>query len=231
MRTVAMVIASALLVALVGCGDSGGSAAGNAETDRPERGAENGNRQKANFALAKEVCEEGPKADFAVESVDIPADSSDVAIARGYANQWPRNDQEAAFAGCLKGLKKAPARFPRSSPAAQPLWGRSFVVTEVTGVDEEPPVSRPIRIRVSFSQEQRHNIGWQAHCNGFGGDVLFTATRMKVYGYASTAIGCQANRQEEDNWLTEFIQSGPEWQLDGERLRLTSDDATVELRG
>jgi hypothetical protein len=54
---------------------------------------------------------------------------------------------------------------------------------------------------------------------------------MRVYGYASTAIGCQADRQEEDNWLTEFMQSGPEWQLDGERLRLASDEATIELRG
>jgi hypothetical protein len=61
--------------------------------------------------------------------------------------------------------------------------------------------------------------------------VVFTATRMRVYGYASTAIGCQADRQEEDNWLTEFMQSGPEWQLDGERLRLASDEATIELRG
>lgn len=69
------------------------------------------------------------------------------------------------------------------------------------------------------------------HCNGFSGDVIFTATRMKVYGYASTAIGCQADRQEEDNWLTEFMQSGPEWQLKRGRLQLISDEARLELTG
>jgi hypothetical protein len=212
-----------LMTALVGCGDSGGS----------ERGAGEGSerRQKANFALAKQACEEVPKADFAVESVGIPADSGDRAIAKGYAAQWPRNDQKAALAGCLKGLEKAPARFPRSSPSARDIWGRSFLVTSITSNrGGDPPVVEPYRVRFWFSSERRHAVSWQARCNSTGADVRFTARRMETEMALTTAIGCPPGPGREDRWLERFMESNPEWRLSGENLRLVSNLATLELK-
>jgi heat shock protein HslJ len=124
---------------------------------------------------------------------------------------------------------QAPSRFPRSSPLARDIWGRTFRATSISGEDDEPSVAQPIQLRVSFSDERGHGIGWQANCNSFGGNVRFTATKMEVHGIGGTLIGCAPEIQEEDEWLTEFMQAEPEWRLDGERLRLISDRATIEL--
>jgi len=224
-------IALVLMVALVGCGDSGSSERDNAEAGG--RGADKGSerRQRANFALAKQVCEEEPKADFAASSVGIPADSGDRAIAKGYAAQWPRNDQKAALAGCLKGLERAPARFPRSSPLARDIWGRSFLVTSVRSNrgGDDPPVVEPYRVRFWFSRERDHAVSWKARCNGTSADAHFTARRLEAEMSLTTAIGCLPGPGREDAWLNRFMESSPEWRLRGEDLRLVSDLATIEL--
>lgn len=76
-----MATALVLVAALVGCGDSVGP--GRDGVARESGASENaGHRQKADIALAKLACGEEPKADFAVHSVGLPADSSDRAVAR-----------------------------------------------------------------------------------------------------------------------------------------------------
>lgn len=225
-------MALVLMVAFGGCGDSGSSERGGAEAGGRGAGEGSERRQKANFALAKEVCEEEPKADFAVSSVGIHADSRDRAIAEGYAAQWPRNDQKAALAGCLKGLERAPARFPRSSPLARDIWGRNFVVTSITSNREgDPPVVEPYRVRFWFSSERDHAVSWKARCNGTSADVRFTARRVQAEMALTTAIGCPPGPGREDRWLERFMETNPEWRLEGENLRLVSDLATIELKG
>lgn len=213
---------------LAGCGGSNRS--GRAED--AGRSTHSGNRQAESFALAREVCEEGPKADFAVESVELPADATDVAIARGYASQWGEKDQKAAFRGCLDGLKRAPARFPPSSSAAQALWDRSFKVTSVAanGESGDPPVAQPPHIRFWFSREWRHAVSWKARCNGYFGDVRFTAHRAEISEVGSTLIGCPEAEGNEDAWLVQFMEAMPDWHLEGERLQLSTDYATLRLR-
>lgn len=215
-----------LMAALVGCGSSGRAERGGAG-ERP------GHRGEGDFAFAREVCAARLKADFAVESLGIPADSGDRAIARGYAAQLPRDDRKAALAGCLKGLAGAPARFPRSSPAARALWGRNFVVTSISpsraGVD--PPVAEPYHIRLWFSGEPRHAVSWKARCNSIGADARITARRMEIKMNLTTLIGCPPREGREDLWLDRFFESDPSWRLDGKRLLLVSDGVTIELRG
>ena len=226
MRRTLTVIASMSMALIVGCGGSGHSLPGSG-------GEKQGHRQKANFALAKEVCEHGPKTDFAVRSVGIPADSGDHAIAIGYATQWPANDQEAAQAGCLAGLKYAPARFPSSAPSARGIWGRNFLVRSITlkATGEDLPVVEPFRVRFWFSSERDHGVSWKARCNSTSADAHFTARRIKTHWRASTAIGCPPGPGREDAWVDRFMRSNPEWRLRGDDLRLTTDSATVDLRG
>jgi heat shock protein HslJ len=190
-------------------------------------------RQAEVFAIARSACGEEPKSEFAVDSVGLPADSSDAAIARGYANEWPPRLIEAVFEGCMKGLATVPAHAPPSSPLAQDLWGRDFVVTSVVGGRDgsDPPVHQPLEIRLGFGSERDHAVFWEAQCNSFGGDVHITATKIKVERVGGTLIGCFGGRHKEDHWLSEFMESGPEWDLEGTKLRLVTAAAEIELKG
>jgi heat shock protein HslJ len=187
-------------------------------------------RQAEIFASTKDFCEWEPRSEFAVAE-GLPADSSIGAIAHAYASEWPDQLRTAAFEGCKAGLAKVPLRFPASSPEAQRIWGRNFIVTSVAGGDEDPPVTRPIHIRFFFSGEREHGIGWQARCNSFGGEVHFTAANMEVSEFGGTLVGCEPEIEKEDAWLSDFLQGNPEWELDGERLWLRSDSSTLELTG
>ncbi len=227
-----MAMALVLAVGLAGCGDSDGSerSGGDGAAGREARKHGFEGRQAQTFVSAKDICEMEPRSEFAV-SEGLPARSGSVRIARAYAAEWPRKLREAAFEGCRAGLANVPARFPASSPKARDIWERNFIVTSVAGEDDEPPVARPIYIRISFGSEREHSIGWQGRCNSFGGDVRFTATEMRIGEIGGTLIGCEPEVEEEDQWVAGFLAERPEWHLDGERLQLVSDDATVELRG
>lgn len=225
-----MAIALALMAALVGCGNSGSSERDGARGES-DAGEKVGHKEKANMALAKMACGEDPKADFAVDSVGLPADSSDRAIARAYAAEWPSRDRKSAFDGCLKGLERVPDRFPSSSPSARSIWGRNFLVVSIESKVEDPPVVQPYRVRFWFSSERRHAVSWKARCNSTGADVHFTSRRIETKMTLSTLIGCFAESGREDAWLERFMASNPEWRLSGRSLRLTSDRATMDLTG
>lgn len=167
-----------------------------------------------------------PRSETAVAE-GLPAHSSVVDIARRYAAEWPQKLRRAVFEGCKAGLANVPVRFPASAEGARGIWGRNFIVISVVGEGEELPVTRPIHIRFFFRSEREHSVGWQARCNSFGGDVQITATTMEVSEVGSTLMGCEPAIQEEDEWLSDFMQADPEWQLHGERLQLRADDATI----
>ena len=224
-------MACALLLIAAGLAGCGGSEQSEVRVGDEARAQGFEGRQVKIFALAKNVCEMEPRSETAVNE-GLPADSSSVAIARRYAAEWPQKIRRAAFAGCMAGLGEVPARFPSSSPSARDIWGRHFVVTSVAGGDdEEPPVAQPVYIQLTFGSEKEHSVGWQARCNSFGGNVRFTATKMEVDGVGGTLVGCESDAEEEDEWLADFIQADPEWRLEGEHLRLSSDSGTIELRG
>lgn len=124
-----------------------------------------------------------------------------------------------------------PDRFPSSAPSAHDIWGRNFLVVSVESKVEDPPVVEPYRVRFWFSGERHHSVSWKARCNSTGANVHFTSRRMEAKMNLSTLIGCFAESGREDAWLDRFMESNPEWRLSGETLRLTSDRATMELRG
>lgn len=216
-------IATALVLlglVLASCGDDSPS----------ERDREGGRAGKEAFALAKLACGEEPRADFAVSSVGLPASAGNVAVAHAYAGQWPPGLAKAVFRGCMAGLATVPDRAPPSSPLARDLWGRNFVATAVVGSEgSDPPVHQPPEIRIAFSSEGYHAISWTARCNSFGGAVRITATKLEVEQAGGTLIGCPDGRHEEDQWLSGFMESGPEWDLQGGKLRLVTASAEIEL--
>lgn len=188
-------------------------------------------RETEDFATGWLVCSGESKSEFAGE-MGLPADAGDADIAHLYASEWPAKDVEAIYAGCMYGLARTPAHFPASSPSAEELWEREFVAISVTGRGgRQPPVHQPPEIKLGFGSEQAHNVGWTARCNDFGADARVTATRIEVEPAFGTEIGCPGGQEREDEWLLRFMDSDPEWRLDGNKLTLTSNRAQIEWEG
>jgi heat shock protein HslJ len=105
-------------------------------------------------------------------------------------------------------------------------------MTSIEAVEEgeDLPVVQPSHIRVWFSSERDHGVSWKARCNGYGADARITARKIEISGMGSTLIGCPAPQGREDAWLTRFMEAMPEWRLEGERLQLSTDFATLRLR-
>jgi heat shock protein HslJ len=236
---IALVLAA---VTLAGCGSSGQPEheRDEAKYERNEAKLEERARQRGfdrsqaeTFATVSEFCGGQPKSELEDVSVErLPDGASDAAVAHAYAAEWPRRLKRAVFEGCMDGLARVPARPPPSSPLARSLWGRSFIATSVYGLPEkpDPPVDQPPHIRLSLSSGREHNLGWEAHCNGFGGSVRITATKIEVDRVGSTLVGCSDELEAEDKWLSQFMESDPEWRLEATKLTLTSDDAKIELK-
>ena len=103
------------------------------------------------------------------------------------------------------------------------LWDRSFRSTAVWEDDRRRPLVDGIPIDVSFSKRPkvRNTMGWHASCNWIGGDVDITQTRLIVGQGESTAMGCEENRAEQDDWMTAFFTSDPRWRME--------DDGTLVI--
>lgn len=221
---------------LAGCGGSGLSDSERFAAKLEQRAKQKGfdSRQVETFVLASEFCGSAPKSEFGDASIEqLPANPSDQAVARAYSQEWPPHVEHAVFEGCMDGLARVPARPPPSSPTGRALWGRSFIVTSIDGLqgDAEPPIDQPTTIRLSFSPQDEQAIGWTGICNSHGGHVRITETSLEIERVGGTLVGCGDEREAEDEWLFQFMTSEPEWQLADTRLRLTGDDAQIELMG
>lgn len=70
-------------------------------------------------------------------------------------------------------------------------------------------------------------------CNGGFGEGRLDGDRLVVSQVGSTEMACIDAEGEalmaQDTWLAEFLMAGPNVALDGEKLTLSTDEATVEL--
>lgn len=72
-------------------------------------------------------------------------------------------------------------------------------------------------------------MGWHAGCNGYGAQVRVNADELHVRHITSSLIGCSANREKQDEWLSEFFAADPRWRLSETTLTLTSRGIDVKL--
>jgi len=142
-----------------------------------------------------------------------------------------------AQAGGVRGLHGWPREGSREASAKLAVGARSLgarvIVVSVRSLPRkpEPPVSSPPSIRLGFGNEKEHGVGWTARCNSFGGNARITATKIEVDQVASTTVGCSGEREEEDDWLFRFMDSDPEWRMDGTELTLIANGTKIELMG
>lgn len=113
---------------------------------------------------------------------------------------------------------------PDSGSSGDELDGRTFLSTGVTVDGEEHPLVEGTQVTVTFDAG---TLGASAGCNQIGGDVSLGGGRLQTGALAMTEMGCDEPLMEQDEWLADFLSSGPAWSLDGDTLTLTGEDGTV----
>lgn len=98
-----------------------------------------------------------------------------------------------------------------------------FVSTQVTGHDMVPGTF----ISLDFVGDQ---LSYTAGCNQMGGAFVVEGARLRMDGPGrSTLMGCEPERQAQDEWLSGLLAEGLDHVLVGEQLTLTSGDVTIVL--
>jgi heat shock protein HslJ len=100
------------------------------------------------------------------------------------------------------------------------LDGRQFIAESVSGKELVPGTE----IRLSFRDGQ---VSLSAGCNSMSGPYRLEDGVLRVDSFGMTAIGCDAPRHAQDEWLAELLSTRPELELDEPRLTLRSGDVTL----
>lgn len=108
--------------------------------------------------------------------------------------------------------------------AASDLNGREFWSTSVV-VDGEPvELVEGTRIAVSFGDG---SIGASAGCNSMGGGYDLVDGHIVVSEMATTEIGCDPERHEQDASVAEFLGNEPFAELAGDQLVMTAGNTVI----
>ena len=112
------------------------------------------------------------------------------------------------------------------SAASLSLVDREFLSTAVVDGGAPLALAPDTRIRLSF---QVTNLGASAGCNQIGGTYRIEGGRLIVGDLASTLMGCDQQRDKQDQWLIAFLTSKPAVQLLGTDLALDNGQTQIRL--
>ena len=118
-----------------------------------------------------------------------------------------------------EGEPVAQARGPRLG--AQ-LEDRSFILVSVSG----PELVEGTEIRITFGDGA---VSAHAGCNHMSGPFTIEGNVLRVTRLGSTAIGCDAERHAQDEWLQNLLTSSPSLTFDDPELTLETSDTTLRL--
>lgn len=123
------------------------------------------------------------------------------------------------------GAPQTPA--PPSDDPAPPtnggVDGKVYISVDVTGVTLVPGTT----IRITFQDGQ---LTAQAGCNTMSGGYSIVDGKLASDGpWATTEMGCDPARHAQDQWLANFLSSGPTVEVEGDKLTLTSGETVIEL--
>lgn len=104
---------------------------------------------------------------------------------------------------------------------ASPM-GHTYISTEVNGGNI--PGGGPMTLTFADGR-----ISANSGCNTSSGPVDLSTRTLGVDKLTSTLMACPDGRGGADAWQNSFLESGPTWRLDGERLTLTGKTITVQL--
>lgn len=107
------------------------------------------------------------------------------------------------------------------------LVGRTFLSESVTENGAARDLVQGTRISLEFTDDGQ--LVAQAGCNRLLPDVTIHDDMLEIGGVGGTEMGCDQARHEQDRWLSDFLSSSPAWELDGDRLTLTSGETEIVL--
>jgi heat shock protein HslJ len=113
------------------------------------------------------------------------------------------------------------------SAAVTSLGDREFLSVAVTDGGAARPLVAGTRIRLTFTSA---NLGASAGCNSIGGTYRIDGGRLVFEGGAMTEMGCDPERDAQDDWLISLLASSPTVRLAGSDLTLESGSVVVSLR-
>lgn len=107
------------------------------------------------------------------------------------------------------------------------LRGRSFTSVAVTEQGRPRALVGGTTVVLKFTDDGRLLAG--AGCNTMSAPVTLTGAKLAVDDLATTELGCDPARHQQDEWLAGLLQGTPSWRLDGANLVLTSPDTEIVL--
>ena len=107
-----------------------------------------------------------------------------------------------------------------AAPAPQ-LDGRTFLSTGVSSNGTPYPLIANTRIRIAFEDGR---LVASAGCNTLGGQYRVQDGLLHVTDLATTEMGCDPERQAQDEWLAKLLGGRP-------AVRLSGNDLTLEQAG
>jgi len=131
----------------------------------------------------------------------------------------------AAVAACGDDDASVVPGAPTTAPPPA-LDGRTFIASSVTEDGAPRDLVPGTEVRIMFRDG---SIGASAGCNSLGAPYRIDGTVLRVESMATTEIGCDEARHEQDAWLAEFLTSGPEVALTGDSLTLEHDATRIVL--
>jgi heat shock protein HslJ len=106
------------------------------------------------------------------------------------------------------------------------LDGRRFLSTGATVDGVDRPLVAGTRIALGFSDG---HVSASAGCNSMGAAYSVDGGRLRISDAAQTEIGCDPDRQAQDEWLFGFLGSGAAVRLTGNDLALEGDGTVIRL--
>jgi heat shock protein HslJ len=112
------------------------------------------------------------------------------------------------------------------SASAPALDGRSFLSVGVTDGGVAKALVAGTRIRLAFTPS---NVGASAGCNSISGAYRIDGDHLVFENAAMTEMGCDQDRNAQDQWLIQLLGSRPLIRLTGDELVLESGTIVVHL--
>ena len=108
------------------------------------------------------------------------------------------------------------------APSAGDLDGRAFTASETEGFDL---VDGSV-VTITFAGDQ---ISVATGCNTLTGGYSIDNGTLTTGALASTLKACEADLTEQETWVSGLVTSGPEVELDGDQLVLSSASGSITL--
>jgi len=118
-------------------------------------------------------------------------------------------------------------RAGQGDEAGAELRDRTFVSTAVTEAGRPRPLAPGTRVSLRFTGDGR--LLADAGCNTMSGIASIGGGRLEVADLATTELGCDPPRHEQDAWLAALLGARPSWRLDGDTLVLASGGTELRL--